>query len=87
MDLRSRLIRLAHEKPELRGEILPLLKTAASRDELIEQIQGQAEAILELCKDDKAKGNMRVEIETSDVFLPHLQKLGDLVGALDRKIG
>lgn len=27
--LRSRLIRLAHEKPELRAELLPLLKSAA----------------------------------------------------------
>jgi len=28
--LRKKLIRLAHAKPELRGEILPLLKTGAS---------------------------------------------------------
>ena len=27
-DLRSRVIRLAHAKPELRGDLLPLLKTA-----------------------------------------------------------
>jgi len=30
MTLRSKLIRLAHENPSLRGEILPLLKSAAS---------------------------------------------------------
>ena len=87
MNLRSRLIRLAHERPEIRGEILPLLKTAATRDELIDQIRTQAEEIVEVCKDDKAKGNMRVEITTSDVFVRYLQELGNLVGALDRKIG
>lgn len=87
MSLRSRLIRLAHDQPKLRGEILPLLKMAATREELVEQIRTQAEAIVEVCMDDKAKGNMRVEITTSDVFVPYLQKLGDLVGALDRKIG
>ena len=30
-NLRKKLIRLAYQKPELRGEILPLLKTAAGR--------------------------------------------------------
>ena len=30
-DLRSKLIRLAHERPELRGHLLPLLKGAASQ--------------------------------------------------------
>ena len=30
MSLRNKLIRLAHEKPELRGHLLPLLKEAGS---------------------------------------------------------
>jgi hypothetical protein len=86
-DLRSKAIRLAHSKPELRGELLPLLKVAATREELIDKIRTQAEAIVEICDDDKAKGNMRVEIKTSDVFQPHLKFLADAIGALDRKIG
>jgi len=87
MNLRSRLIRLASTRPELRGDLLPLLKTAASREELIQKILDQAEAIQSICDDDKAKGNLRVEITTSDVFQPHLRYLADAIGALDRKIG
>ena len=33
MSLRKELIRLAHEKPELRDELLPLIKSSSTRDE------------------------------------------------------
>jgi len=33
MSLRKELIRLAHEKPELRDHLLPLIKSSSTRDE------------------------------------------------------
>jgi len=38
-ELRTRLIRLAHEQPALRAELLPLLKTAAKLTELKREIR------------------------------------------------
>ena len=44
-DLRNKLIRLAHEKPELRGYLLPLLKEASRNEQKIKSfIEDEIEA-------------------------------------------
>jgi hypothetical protein len=43
-NLRSKLIRLAHSNPELRADLLPLLKTATPQESTPEQQAASAEA-------------------------------------------
>ena len=68
-DLRSKLIRLAHQNPELRADILPLLKEAGSKeaggDGLIEYVlpTGEIEkAYRNLLKDDKQSAQLLMEV-------------------------
>ena len=68
-DLRSNLIRLAHQNPELRADLLPLLKEAGSKeaggDGLIEYVlpTGEIEkAYRNLLKDDKQSAQLLMEV-------------------------
>lgn len=47
MTLRANLIRLAHEKPELRDHILPILKSASGEGDLQKELDAQGRAIIQ----------------------------------------
>ena len=79
MSLRNKLIRLAYEKPELRKEILPLLKTAdwrllasirASTERWIYEVQGRGKRVyLEKVKDGLA-GKVKTRYWQDQLFDP-----------------
>lgn len=84
MTLRSSLIRLAHENPELRKEVLPLLekeadskKTAAlSPEQVISELQTAVDNLTESL--ERAKGNV-TQWEAASRKKTHIQKERDLV--------
>lgn len=97
-DLRNRLIKLAHENPELRKDILPLLKAGGTNkvahDSLIEPLLGRrdvAQCIKKIAKEDeqssrlfrKAYIKLSKELDLSDNQRNALHKMQFLVRNCD----
>ena len=69
-DLRNKLIRLAHAKPKLRKDLLPLIKTSGETALVLEQMTDNgfsASSLLKDLKDDEAAFRKDVQTFADDL--------------------
>ena len=75
-DLRNKLIRLAHAKPELRKDLLPLLKAAKGSEKYRADDVDVAEEMQAAC--DKA--GLKCKVKDEKMFgsmIPHIEIFGE----------